>query len=242
MKHPFIVLSVLLSACSGLETRPVKVTSVYPPGSIRPDASVTRSLADAKVESATAPVLKAGQQWAYRRVDLWRKEEAERFRQELAFEDGGRWMVRWTILNSDDPVRRGSITGELMDPANQSFADSRMSGHNESLRFPLSPGKSWSFDYSLRSQPGREIKISQTATVRGWETVTVPAGSFRALRVEHAGRYTANEGGYSWSGTIRETCWYAPSARRMVMREYRDTKGDGGTWDQWRDELVEMRL
>ena len=242
MKRSFIVLSVFLSACSALETRPVKVTSVYPPGSIRPDAPVTRDQAGAKAEPVSAPAYKAGQQWAYRRVDLWRKEETERFRQELAFEEAGRWMVRWTILNSDDPVRRGSITGELLDPASQSFADSRMSGRNEPLRFPLSPGKSWSFEYGFQSQPGRQIRVTQTATVKGWETVSVPAGSFRALRVEHAGRYTANDWGYVWSGTIREVYWYAPSARRVVMREYKDTKGDGGTWDQWRDELVELRL
>jgi hypothetical protein len=35
---------------------------------------------------------------------------------------------------------------------------------------------------------------------------------------------------------------YAAAARRVVMRECRDTKGDGSLWDQWRDELVEMRL
>ena len=34
----------------------------------------------------------------------------------------------------------------------------------------------------------------------------------------------------------------APAARRVVMREYRDTKGDGAPWDQWRDELVAIRL
>lgn len=242
MKYSLIALSALLSACTALETRPVKVTSVYPPGSIRPATPVAISLNDAKTDAAIAPVLKAGQQWAYRRVDLWRKEETERFRQELAFEEAGRWMVRWTILNSDDPVRRGSVTGELMDPASQSYADSRVTGSAEPLRFPLAPGKSWSFEYSFRGQSGRQTKVIQAAMVKGWETVSVPAGSFRALRVEHDGRYTASEGGYSWSGTIRETYWYAPAARRVVMREYRDTKGDGSTWDQWRDELVEMRL
>ena len=67
MKRSFIVLSVFLSACSALETRPVKVTSVYPPGSIRPDAPVTRDQAGAKAEPVSAPAYKAGQQWAYRR-------------------------------------------------------------------------------------------------------------------------------------------------------------------------------
>ena len=72
--------------------------------------------------------------------------------------------------------------------------------------------------------------------------MNVPAGRFRALKVMHEGRYRATDSGFSWTGDIRETYWYAPEARRVVKMEYRDTKGDGATYDQWRDELVSMRL
>jgi hypothetical protein len=242
MKSMFIVVPFLLSACTALETRPVKVTTVNVPGSISVAGAVINGSAEARADVAAAPVLKAGQQWTYRRMDLWRKEEVERFRQELLFEDIDRWTVRWTILSSDDAARRGSVTSEVMDPSNESFADSKMKGRYEPLRFPLASGKSWSFDYRIRSQSGNEVRVTQTATAKSWETVSVPAGSFRALRVQHDGRYTTSEGGYSWSSTIQEIYWYAPSARRVVKREYRDTKGDGSTWDQWRDELVDMRL
>lgn len=236
----FAMLSTL-AACSSLETRPVKVTEVFPPGASRP--AISQAARSGTDERATLPlpVLKVGQQWTYRRVDLWRNQETERFRQELVFEEAGRWMVRWTILNSDDGQRRGSITGELFDPASHGFADGRVSGNHSPLRFPLSPGKSWSFDYAVRGNT-KDVRIKQTAVVRGWEEVRVPAGSFRALRVEHEGLYSATESGYSWSGKVRETYWYAPEVGRIVMREYRDTRGDGSPWDQWRDELVAVRL
>ena len=237
---PYVFLATL-SACTALETRPVKVTEAFPSGSIRPGAPQAGASRAGKDSATPLPALKAGQQWTYRRVDLWRNQETERFRQELAFEEGGHWMVRWTILNSDDAQRRGSITGELFDPASHGFADSRISGDHAPLRFPLNTGKSWKFDYVVRSN-GKEVKVAQTAVVRGWEEVRVPAGTFRALRVEHDGRYRASESGFSWSGKIRETYWFAPSVGRVVMREYRDTKGDGGPWDQWRDELVAIRL
>lgn len=241
MKHMFVIILAALSACSTLETRPVKVTDVLPPGSVRPNATHAGANAAGQESTASAPLLKAGQQWTYRRVDLWRNEETERFRQELAFEEGKRWIVRWTIVDSEDARRRGSITGEFFDPSSHSFADGSVSGRHLPLRFPLTPGKSWSFDYAVRGS-GKDVKVTQTAVVRGWEEVRVPAGTFRALRVEHEGRYTASESGFSWSGRIREIYWYAPAAGRAVMREYRDTKGDGSPWDQWRDELVEMRL
>ncbi len=237
---PFLLLATL-SGCTLLETRPVKVTEWFPSGSIRPNAPQARASEVGKDSKTALPALKAGQQWTYRRVDLWRNQETERFRQELVFEEGGRWMVRWTILDSDDAQRRGSITGELFDPASHGFADSRISGEHSPLRFPLNPGRSWSFDYVVRSS-GKEVKVAQTALVRGWEEVRVAAGTFRALRVEHDGRYVASEGGFTWSGKIRETYWYAPAAGRVVMREYRDTKGDGSPWDQWRDELVAIKL
>lgn len=236
---PFIVL-VGLSACTSLETRPVKVTGVFPPGSVSLVAP-QRGTTAAPTSAAAPPQPKAGQQWTYRRIDLWRNSETERFRQELAFEDRGRWIVRWTILDSEDARRRGSITGELFDPASHGYSDGRLSGAHVPLRFPLAPGKSWSFDYVVRSTT-REVAVKQTAVVRDWEEIQTPAGRFQALRVEHDGRYVASEGGASWNGKIREIFWYAPAAGRIVMREYRDTKGDGGTWDQWRDELLEMRL
>lgn len=240
MKHVWLMMLASLGACTTLETKPVKVTEVYPAGSIRPK-SPPSSAEKATSDRATPPPLRIGQQSTYRRIDLWRNEETERFQQELVFEDRGRWMVRWTILNSEDARRRGSITGELFDPASHGFADNRISGEYSPLRFPLGAGKSWTFDYVVRSN-NREVKIRQTAVVRGWEEVRVPAGNFRSIRVEHDGLYVASEGGFSWNGRIREIYWYAPTTGRLVMHEYRDTKGDGGTWDHWRDELTALRL
>ena len=221
MKHILIISVIALTACSAQEARPVLANQT-----------------EAAMDSVVAPTLKPGQHWTFRRIALWRNEETERFRQELVFEEADRWMTRWTILNSDDPVRRGSITGELLDPASHAYADKKISGRYEPLRFPLATGKTWSFKYEVDGGL-RKTAIQQQASVTGWETVTVPAGTYRALRVEHHGRYTASEIAYSWSGTIRETYWYVPAISRVVMREYRDTRGDGGTWDQWRDELVD---
>jgi hypothetical protein len=243
---PILLLSCLFG-CTALETRPVKVTQTFPPGSINPDspiamtrtgATAARENLVAAAETVSAPKLASGQQWTYRRIDLWRNEETERFRQELIFEEAGHWMTRWTILNSDDPVRRGSVTGELLDPISHAYADKKVSGRYEPLRFPLATGKTWSFKYEINGNL-RKTTVQQQAKVIRWETVTVPAGKYRALRIEHQGTYAALEGGFSWSGTMRETYWYAPAVSRVVMREYRDTKGDGGVWDQWRDELVD---
>ena len=152
------------------------------------------------------------------------------------------WAVSWTIFKSKDPQRLGSVTPEKLFTAGHGFDDSRVVGKHESLRFPLAVGKSWDFNYTLNSKPGSVTEIKQTATVKGWETVKVPAGTFRALRIEHQGYYATSENSSTWSGRIRETFWYAPSARRIVVHEYQDTGALGTVWDKRRDELVDMLL
>lgn len=224
-----------LAGCGALEPGPVTINKIE-------QGTPSRQSANEAKEDRQAPVLASGQKWTYRRVDLWRNKETERFRQELFFPDDKLWIVRWSILNSDKYSRMGSVTGELFDTRNHSFADASMSGHYEPLNFPLSEGKSWTFDYAI---PSKHLQVRQTATVRGWETVEVAAGRFRALRITHEGMYTARDakdGIYSWSGRIKETYWYAPSARRVVKREYQDTNGEGGLWDHWQDELLDMTL
>lgn len=203
---------------------------------------VTAAERGAEAAPVAAPELLVGQHWTYRRMDLWRNEETESFNQYLIAEVPGYWAVAWTILTSKDAQRLGSVTPERLFTAGHGFNDLRMTGLHEPLRFPLVAGKSWEFRYKFSPKSGSTTTVTQTATVRGWETVKVPAGSFRALRVDHVGTYTTVESSNQWSGQIRETFWYAPSARRVVMHEYQDTGGDGATWDKRRDELVGMLL
>ena len=187
------------------------------------------------------PALQAGENWTYRRVDLWRNTEIERFRQDMLGGVGDHLTVLWTIASSANDRRRGSVTREYLDGATLSFFDPKADGRHVPLLFPLYPGKRWSFRYRYPTASGTgSLKIEQAAVVEGWEEVRVPAGTFRALKVVHTGRYWASEQMYSWSGAIHETYWYAPVAKRVVRMEYRDTTGSGAQWDRWRDELVDL--
>lgn len=187
------------------------------------------------------PKLRSGQQWTYRRIDLWKNQESERFTQSFTKEEGGEWSVLWNITSSNDPQRIGT-TDERFSLASHGFADARLRGQYEPLQFPLSIGKTWTFSYQFQSKPTTLVEVTQTATVQGWEMVNVPAGTFQALKVEHAGRYKATQGSDQWAGRITEIFWYAPSAQRIVAQEYKDTTGQGILYDQRRDELVTMQL
>lgn len=187
------------------------------------------------------PSLLVGESWTYRRTNLWRNAEIERFRQDLRDRVGDHLTVTWTITAAEDARRRGSVTYEYLDGATQSFYDPKAEGRHQPLLFPLHPGKRWMFRYNYQPAVGT-LKVEQTAVVEGWEDVRVPAGTFRALKVVHVGRYSASDYNYHWNGTIKETYWYAPEAKRVVRMEYQDTGGDGAKWDHWRDELLDMTV
>jgi len=57
------------------------------------------------------------------------------------------------------------------------------------LTFPLRVGKSWSIDYTDTKRRGAQLSdhVRRTYTVVGWEDVTVPAGTFHAIKVQANG-------------------------------------------------------
>lgn len=90
------------------------------------------------------------------------------------------------------------------------------------LAFPLEVGREWT-SRSRDERPASENRWTGKARVEAFEPVTVPAGTFQAfrIRIESFYNHTQRAGdGYSWSGTMNETLWYAPSARTVVRWEW----------------------
>jgi hypothetical protein len=70
-----------------------------------------------------------------------------------------------------------------------------------------------------------------TCTAKAYEDVTVPAGTFKAFRIECEDRYTFEE----IKGVTRSTRWYAPAVRDIVKQT--------GEEDRWWDfELTAYQL
>jgi hypothetical protein len=91
--------------------------------------------------------------------------------------------------------------------------------------FPLEVGKTWQSEVDLNSTklPDKRVKARLEGKVIGWESVTVPAGTFRALKIVVTGWYRASSLDGSWGGRIEDALWYAPEVRNAVRYEYRDT-------------------
>ena len=88
------------------------------------------------------------------------------------------------------------------------------------------------------SSKSGETQAKLSGKVVGWESVTVPAGTFRALRIELRGTYVADVSGSIVTGTIEDTLWYSPEVRNAVRAEYKDTYGPGTVYNHDIHELV----
>lgn len=86
--------------------------------------------------------------------------------------------------------------------------------------FPLAVGKTWRA--TVRSSAVPAVRYGTlleqvSATVRGWERVTVPAGTFVALRVELAIDWRDSDDAQVW-GNSSDTFWYVAAVRSAVLR------------------------
>jgi hypothetical protein len=78
----------------------------------------------------------------------------------------------WNLLARELSGARGART-QLYSP----FIPDRL--------YPLYPGKQWQERYTLTMTPGGQQEHQLQAHAIGWERITVPAGTFDALKVEY---------------------------------------------------------
>jgi len=83
--------------------------------------------------------------------------------------------------------------------------------------FPLEPGKTWHQKYKV-DRHDQQFEYEGEATVEGWEDVTVPAGTFRALKISSLTSFR-RVGGRGGRGTLTTTTWYSPVVGTYVKRE-----------------------
>jgi hypothetical protein len=97
-----------------------------------------------------------------------------------------------------------------------SYAGVMYRPHAGVFRFPLRAGDKYEVKFEvLRPRVNTVVtSVTGTAKVVGWDTVEVPAGKFRAMRVEAEGAYRELDG----SGSYQQhaTLWYVPEVKRWA--------------------------
>lgn len=184
-----------------------------PPGPVRP------------------PAVRVGQRWHYETIDLYRGARTGELTAEvvraaaLGATSGGTAPDAAIVVALSDA--RGAPAGEerwarawdvIVEPAYdvvQTF-DRAM----PLLPERLEPGAartdaSW---YRVAESSSR-LQWRQWLRAPGWERITVPAGSFDALRVERLIDFQHYDSWRQWPRRY-DTLWYAPQVNRWVQREW----------------------
>jgi hypothetical protein len=159
-----------------------------------------------------APALKAGDTWIYRGIDNYNKQVTGTWTREVttAGPGGIRIAVRGADGSFDDLFR---APGELASGVLGDRARGTMEPAFQLAPFPLAEGQSWS-QKVIRTDPAtkerREMLVR--GRVHGWETIKVPAGAFKALKVERT-MYLGDYDSFRGITQRTETEWYAPDVR-----------------------------
>jgi hypothetical protein len=97
--------------------------------------------------------------------------------------------------------------------------------------FPLKPGDRWP-GHSVVTGQTFQLTLDVKSDVMPWETVTVPAGQFAAIKVVGNETYSAgrNNKGESFTGTGTHTVWLTPAAKCLVQGVYKSSFGAKTTY------------
>jgi hypothetical protein len=184
------------------------------------------------------PAVKVGDRWTYRTIDHFTNRTLSEIDHEVTFvgpdaifvverpkggesELDARYTSEWAGV--------ASAIGEVFKtPANI-------------LKFPLKVGGKHEaiFETSAVRVGSGRWKAEMTTTVVGWEEVTVPAGKFRALKIEAQGTFQGLDTRYA--GIAQRIFWYVPEVKRWV-KAYRESRVNNALSLKESLELVDFKV
>lgn len=190
-------------------------------------------------EEIARPEVKAGDRWTYRSVDLWngrdiggsvttvvnvtpRAIQTINVRRGTDKEVDETWTPEWDAVNTAE--------GGIYDPDDGAF------------KFPLRIGATWPVAYQLRrtAMDVYQRTFAGEAKVVGWETVSVPAGNFRALKIIIDGRFERVGAAFA----VTTYVWYVPEVKRWVKFRWEgwSLQGKRELNDGWQYELTDYKV
>jgi len=189
------------------------------------------------------PATKAGDTWTYRNTTEKGPSGWNQSRDEITVTR----VTASSIYYSSKPSGSSQPTKELIAGADWSRLrdiNGKETVVNQPFKFPLTAGKTWDVQYQEQhpNKAHKYEKLESKFVVVGYEDVEVPAGKFKALKIESEGRWTAElepgnavvQGAQSTAngttmvtqvqktnadpvtGRTYKAFWYAPEVKRWV--------------------------
>ena len=142
----------------------------------------------ADLKSTPAPSFKVGDTWVFDQTIEKGQTGFSQVRIDLAIERLNDSTMMVGIKRDGAPTAfEDHVVGK--DWSLREVIDGQETATTRPFTFPMSVGDSWTIDYtdSIRRGAQTSLHVHQTYKVVGWEDVTVPAGTYRALKIEANG-------------------------------------------------------
>jgi hypothetical protein len=187
---------------------------------------------------AELPAPKVGDVWKFRKIDLWNNSELETYERELVEIQPDHLVYRGK--SAPNAEAKTFYHGRSLASCRK-MRDSDEENCTGALAFPLRVGDRNS--YAKRPWNKGDGHLSADCEVKGIESVTVPAGTFDAFRVDCDGTWqrvfdiTPTTG---VKGRFEERLWYSPKVGHYVKFTYISYRPEGGAYTREQTELVEF--
>jgi hypothetical protein len=182
-----------------------------------------------------APYVEPGDCWSYRADGYFYKGPITDYELCVNFVDTQKDVVLAVATVKSDGreidtsyslewAERTSIDGLIRTPEGKFY------------KFPLRVGDTYKVQYDYREALRGLIAgtVKWEMKVIGWEDVTVPAGTFHALKIEGRGYTERHESQLTYNST--RTIWYVPQVHRHVKTQIQDR------WSRIGEELTGYHL
>jgi hypothetical protein len=186
---------------------------------------------------------RVGDTWHYRVRSIWKNVEERTFVHQVTAVSERE--VRETVSEAASGENAGESKSFGPDPR---FVEWRGKGYyfvefNPFLQVfgALQPDTAWKSLTAPVDDPFYTNWYSQ-GRVRGWDSVSVPAGSFKALRVELNSSRPPRAGSTQEPQRVQYVIWYAADAKRTIKHVRTVYAANGSKLDEQTYELVKYRV
>ena len=169
------------------------------------------------------PEIKVGDSWTYRVTDTYTNLVQGTYVVEVTAVTADRIQTRRSHFSS----ATGAAGSEVLESWDRDWNQLAQGGVEfqpfyPTFRFPLESGKQWGGAARWRTGSGI-MNHKVTAQVAGWERITVPAGTFDAVRITRRGNFIEGQSinYYAGNGTVSDVLWYVPAIGQVARKDIR---------------------
>ena len=224
--------------------------------------------ADAHAEAVSQPTFTLNDSWSYHQ-SIQRNGEQRDSHVTVSVMRIGSDSVVVTEKADANPNRVQSMMFGL-DWSKRRSVNGQETTVNQPFSFPLNVGKTWRLEYTEQNPSPQKLRETDTLPYKvvGWEDITVPAGKFRALKIESDGRWAADIAprvvngalvarqrsaitqttesrvvqGVRVSGRYYKCFWYVPEVKRWVKSTGENYSASGSLSQVVTDELEDFNV